>query len=513
MKDLEGDSYMAVRLDGSLNIDDVVAVAKGGASVELGREVRARVEENRKFLEEAVEKEERPIYGVTTGFGNLVCEEIPEEKRRQLQVNLLRSHSAGVGEPLSRETVRGIMALRANSLGRGYSGVRVKLLESLIGLLNEDVVPYVPKKGSLGASGDLIPLAHAGSVLIGEGKAYYEDDLLPGSEALEEAGLKPVELREKEGLALINGTQAMTAVTTIAAVEVRRLLRVADIIAAMTAYMVGGNFSQYDSRIYELRPYEGQEKVASNMRKLLGYEPDEYRPKNVQDPYSIRCVPQIHGGARSALERTVESLETEINSVTDNPLIFENDTPVISGGNFHGEPIALVADYLGMALTELGNVSERRVNRLLHPDLNGDLPPFLAEDPGTNSGFMLAQYTSAALTSENKNLANPASVDSVPVSGDQEDHVSMGMHSAEQLQKIVENVRKILSVELIAGVQAQETRENELPDPLADVYENVREVVPPVEEDRELSTLIENVSNLLWEEDLFENLPDRYSIE
>lgn len=503
---------MTIRLNGNLNVDDVVAVAKEGARVELGGEVRSQVSENRKFLEEAVEREERPIYGVTTGFGDLVCEEIPKEKRRQLQVNLLRSHSAGVGEPLSPETVRGIIALRANSLGRGYSGVRVKLLESLIGLLNEDVVPRVPKKGSLGASGDLIPLAHVGSVLIGEGKAYYENSLLSGTDALSEAGMEPLELREKEGLALINGTQAMTAVTAIAAAGARRLLKIADIVAGMTTSVLGGNFSQYDSRIYELRPYEGQKKVASNMRKLLGYEPDEYRPKNVQDPYSIRCVPQIHGGARSALERTVESLETEINSVTDNPLIFEKDNQVISGGNFHGEPVALVADYLGMAMTEIGNGSERRVNRLLHPDLNEDLPPFLAEDPGTNSGFMLAQYTSAALTSENKNLANPASVDTVPVSGDQEDHVSMGMHSAEQLQEIVENVRNILAVELIAAVQAEESREYELPDPLDEVYRSVRKEVPPVKKDRELSTLIEKVSELLRKKELLGDLPDRYDI-
>ncbi len=503
---------MAVRLDGNLTIDDVVTVAKEGDRVELGGEVRSRVAENRKFLEKTIEERDRPIYGVTTGFGDLVCEEIPEEKRRQLQVNLLRSHSAGVGEPLSPETVRGIIALRANSLGRGYSGIRVKLLEGLTDLLNEGVIPHVPKKGSLGASGDLIPLAHVGSVLIGEGKAYYEGELLSGSDALAEAGIEPVELREKEGLALINGTQAMTAVTAIATAEARRLLRVADITAGMTAYMVGGNFSQYDSRIYELRPYEGQGVVAGNMRKLLTYEPDEYQPKNVQDPYSIRCVPQIHGGGRSALKRTIESLETEINSVTDNPLLFENDTPVISGGNFHGEPVALVADYLGIALTELGNVSERRVNRLLHPDLNEDLPPFLAEDPGTNSGFMLAQYTSAALTSENKNLANPASVDTVPVSGDQEDHVSMGMHSAEQLQEIVENVRNILAVELIVAVQAQESREYELPDPLKDVYQSVRKEVPPVKEDRELSTLIEKVSELLRKQDLLGDLPHRYGI-
>lgn len=503
---------MAVNLDGSLTIDEVVSIARGESEVKLGEGVRSRVVENRKSLEKVIAETERPVYGVTTGFGDLVSEEIPEEKRRQLQVNLLRSHSAGVGKPLSEETVRGQIALRANSLARGYSGVRLKLLEGLVGLLNEGVVPYVPSKGSVGASGDLIPLAHAASVLIGEGQAYYEGELLSGERALKRAGLEPVELREKEGLALINGTQAMTALAVISAYEAGKLVRLADVIAGLTAYIVGGNFAQYDSRIYDLRPHEDQKRVASNLRTLLDYEPSNYRPKNVQDPYSIRCVPQVHGGARSALGHALEVLRTEINSVTDNPLVFNGSDSVISGGNFHGEPVALASDYLGIALTELGNISERRINRVLHPDLNGDLPAFLAEDPGTNSGFMLAQYTSAALASENKSLASPASVDSIPVSGDQEDHVSMGMHAADNLEDIVENVRNMLGAELLVAAQARDAKDLDLTPPLSDLYDSVREVVPAVEQDRELSTLIGKTAELLEDGELIDGLLDEYKI-
>lgn len=503
---------MAVNLNGNLTINDVVSIARGQCRVELGEEVRSRVVANRESLEEAIEKNEGPIYGVTTGFGELVCEEIPKDQRRQLQVNLLKSHSAGVGDPLPEETVRGLIALRANSLARGYSGVRLKLLERLVDLLNEGVVPYVPSKGSVGASGDLIPLAHTASILIGEGKAYYEGELLSGEEALGRAGIQPVELREKEGLALINGTQVMTAVAAISAAEARRLVRLADLIAGLTTYMVGGNFSQYDSRIYELRPYEGQKEVADNLRTLLGYEPSEYQPKNVQDPYSIRCIPQVHGGVRSALSHALDVIKTEINSVTDNPLVFDGSDSVISGGNFHGEPVALASDYLGIALTELGNISERRINRVLHPDLNGDLPAFLAENPGTNSGFMLAQYTSAALASENKSLSSPASVDSIPVSGDQEDHVSMGMHAADNLEDIVENVRNMLSAELLVAAQAGESRELDLTPPLSELYGYVREVVPAIEQDRELSTLIEKTTELLKDEDLVDGLLEKYGI-
>lgn len=504
---------MTVNLDGDLTLDDFVAVARRGAEVELSEKVKTRVSDNRSTLEEVMKETDRPIYGVTTGFGDLVSEKIPREERRQLQVNLIRSHSAGVGDPLPTEVVRGIIALRANSLGRGYSGIRLVVLENLAELLNKGVTPYVPKKGSLGASGDLIPLAHVGSALIGEGKAYFDGELLPAEKALDKAGIKKIELREKEGLALINGTQAMTSVMALGAYDATNLLKYADIIGGMTTFTLGGNFAQFDSRIYELRPYTGQAKVASNLRILTEYDPENYRSANVQDAYSLRCIPQVHGSVRMAHEHAKDVLGTEINSVTDNPLIFDQPSAVISGGNFHGEPIALAADYLKIALGELGNISERRVNRLLHPKLNGNLPDFLAENPGTNSGLMMAQYTSAALASENKCLASPSSVDSIPVSGDQEDHVSMGMHGAEGLREVTENLRKELAVELISACQAQEFTEEALTEPLEDFYSRVREDIPPIDGDRELSSLIGKASALLRNSDYLDRITRKYGLE
>ncbi len=471
---------MTISLDAKLSIDDLVDLACNGAKAELGDKVRSRVEKGRRTLEELMDQSDRPIYGVTTGFGDLVSEEIPVDKRRDLQENLIRSHSAGVGDPLSKETVRAIISLRVNSLGRGNSGIRLVILEKLVEFLNKGVTPYVPGKGSLGASGDLIPLAHLASVLIGEGRAYFEGELLPAWEALDRAGIDDINLKEKEGLALINGTQAMSAIMALEISQIRELVKYADIVGGLTTFILGGNFAQYDSRICELRPYESQSRVAKNLRTLTDYDPENYCPVNVQDPYSMRCIPQVHGSVRTALNHVSEVVRTEVNSVTDNPLVFNNPKSVVSGGNFHGEPLALTADYMKIALSELASISERRVNRLLHPDLNGDLPAFLAKNPGTNSGLMLAQYTSASLVSENKNLASPASVDSIPVSGDQEDHVSMGMHGAKTLQEITNNVREALSVELISACQAQEFADLTLTEPLDDFYRLVREDIPPV---------------------------------
>ncbi len=503
---------MSVNLDGNLSIDDLVTVARYGEEVNLGKEVEERVKRNRETLEGLVSSSEDPIYGVTTGFGDLVKEEIPRRDLQQLQVNLIRSHSAGVGEPLPDEVVRGIIALRANSLGMGYSGIRYRVVETLAELLNENVVPYVPKKGSLGASGDLIPLAHVASVLIGEGKATYGGELISGEEALKRAGIERLELQEKEGLALINGTQAMASEICLALFDGGKLLRYADIVGGMSTFMVGGNFSQYDSAIYDLRPYEGQKVVAKNFRALTGYDPEEYHPRNVQDPYSIRCIPQVHGSVRTALEHGEEIIRTEINSVTDNPLIFDDTDRVISGGNFHGEPVALAADYVKMALSELGSISERRMNRLVHPDLNGDLPDFLAKKPGTDSGLMMAQYTSAALASENKNLSFPSSTDSIPVSGDQEDHVSMGMNGANNLRQVVENVRDILAVELIGSCQAQEYNDFDLTPPLEKLYGRVREEIPPIGDDRELASLIDKAAKLLSDDELLEEFAREFGI-
>lgn len=504
---------MAINLDGNLSIEDLVQVARNEEKVSLGEEVRNRVAKNRQTLEELVKSSQEPIYGVTTGFGDLVKEEISRNHLRQLQLNLIRSHSAGVGEPLNDDIVRGIMALRANSLGMGYSGVRLRVIETLVDLLNKNVIPYVPSKGSLGASGDLIPLAHLASVLIGEGKATYEGELLPGKEALERAGLKRLQLKEKEGLALINGTQAMASVMGLALYKAEKLVKFADVIGGMSTFIVGGNFAQFDSRIYELRPYTEQKTVASNFRTLTGYNPDNYHPQKVQDPYSIRCIPQVHGSTRATCNHGREVLETEINSVTDNPLIFDKTERIISGGNFHGEPVALATDYVKLGLSELGSISERRVNRLLHPDLNGDLPDFLAKNPGTNNGLMLAQYTGTALASENKNLSFPSSIDSIPVSGDQEDHVSMGMNAALNLHQVVDNVRNILAVELLSTCQAQEYKNSDLTPPLKKLYLRVREEIPAIAEDRELASLIEKAAELLKEDEFLNEFSREYGIK
>jgi histidine ammonia-lyase len=399
-----------------------------------------------------------PVYGVTTGFGKFADQRISPSDIKQLQVNLVRSHAAGVGEPLTREETRGLLLLRASVLARGYSGVRPRVVEALLTLLNRDILPVVPCRGSVGASGDLAPLAHLALVLIGEGEAVVKGKRMSGRVALGRAGLTPLELEAKEGLSLVNGTQAMLSLGLLAIRRCQTLLETADVAGALSVEALKGTPVAFESRLHELRPYRGQQVVARNLRTLMAgstIRTSHLTCPRVQDAYSLRCMPQVHGAVRDAVDYVAGTLETEMNSVTDNPIVFPEDNEVVSGGNFHGQPLGLALDHLAIAMTELASISERRIERLTNPEY-GDLPPFLSPDPGLHSGFMLAQVTAAALASENKVLSHPASVDSIPTSGNQEDHVSMGMGSALKLKQILENTEHIVAIELLCGAQAVE---------------------------------------------------------
>jgi histidine ammonia-lyase len=431
------------------------------------------------------------VYGINTGFGDLANVRIPAEKLRALQERLVLSHAAGVGEPLADEVVRAMLLLRANTLARGHSGVRVETVEALLTLLLHDVLPLVPSRGSVGASGDLAPLAHLALPLLGRGRVRIGGREATGAEGLRRAGLEPLVLEAKEGLALINGTQAMTSLLALAALAARRLVRIADLVGALTTDALRGTDTAFDARLHELRAHPGQRASAANLWRLLqgsGIR-DSHRLNDVrvQDPYSIRCMPQVHGAVRDVAADVERKLAIEMNSVTDNPLVFPETGEVLSGGNFHGEPIALAADSLTIALAELGAISERRIEKLTNHAFSG-LPPFLVADAGLNSGFMIAQVTAAALASENKVLSHPASVDSIPTSADKEDHVSMGMGAALKLHAVVRNVDHILAIELLAAAQGIDLlRPLRSSAALEAVHRELRRQVAPWTEDREMA--------------------------
>jgi histidine ammonia-lyase len=443
-------------LDGTnLDLNSYRAVVFVGAHCALGAAARTRVEASRQTVLDTLEKGQA-VYGVNTGFGDLAKVRIEADKLTLLQERLILSHCAGVGEALEDESVRGMLLLRANALARGHSGVRPEIIEALLALLNANVLPVVPSRGSVGASGDLAPLAHLALPLLGRGNLRVDGEILPATEGLVRAGLKPFALQPKEGIALINGTQAMTALLANAAIGIRRLLKIADLVAALSVDALRGTDAAFDPRLHALRPHPGQQSSAANIWALLSgsgiRESHRLGDVRVQDPYSVRCAPQVHGAVRDVLSDAEAKLAIEMNSVTDNPLIFPDDGAIISGGNFHGEPMAIAADTLCIAMAELGNISERRIEKLTNTAFSG-LPPFLVEDAGLNSGFMMAQVTAAALASENKVLAHPASVDSIPTSADKEDHVSMGMGAVLKLGDIVSNTNTILTIELLCGAQ------------------------------------------------------------
>ena len=456
----------------------------------LSPDARLRVRAARRTVEEVVARDE-PVYGVNTGFGDLARVRIASADLRLLQERLILSHAAGVGEPLEVPAVRGMLLLRANTLARGHSGVRPELIDALLALLNGDALPRVPSRGSVGASGDLAPLAHLALPLIGRGELVVRGEVMPAPKGLAAIGRGPLVLEAKEGLALINGTQAMTSLLCIAVLTARRLVRAADLIAAMSTDALRGTDTAFDVRIHALRPHPGQQRSARNMWSLMQgseiRESHRHDDVRVQDPYSIRCVPQVHGAVRDFLDDITGRVEVEMNAVTDNPLVFPEEREILSGGNFHGEAMAIAADLLALGLTELGTISERRIEKLTNTAFSA-LPPFLVEDAGLNSGFMLAQITAAALAAESKTLCHPASVDTIPTSADKEDHVSMGMGAALKLAPVVGNTSMILAIELAAAAQGIDLLRPLRSSPaLERLHAAVRARIPKWEQDREMA--------------------------
>ncbi len=487
-----------IRITGDdLALDDVWDAAVGGCSAELTDTARAKMQRARELVDaEAGEH----TYGVNTGFGRFVSESIPADQVEELQLRLLRSHACGVGEPYPPEVVRAAMLLRANALAKGYSGARIETVELLLDLLRQGVLPRVPARGSVGASGDLAPLAHLALPLVGEGEAWVGAELLQGGEALGRVGLAPLRLASKEGLSLINGTQFMTAMAALVLVRARRLARAADAACAMSLEALQGSRTSFHEAIHEARPLRGQGASAANIRALLDgsaiIESHRWCDK-VQDAYSLRCAPQVHGASRDLLDYAETTVAVELNAATDNPLVLVDEGTIVSNGNFHGQPIAFCLDTMAMAVAELASISERRVERMVNPSLSDGLPPFLVpREEGLNSGFMILQYVAASLVSENKALAHPASVDSIPTSAGQEDHVSMGNAAGLKALQVVANAERALAIELLAGAQAVEFLAPLEPGTgVAAVRAFVRTLSPRVKEDRSLATDIEHVAD------------------
>ncbi len=484
-----------------LPLRDLAAVAIDRAEVAIGRSAHRRIHASRQVIER-ITAGDSVVYGVNTGFGKLSEVHIPRSDLRQLQLNLVRSHACGVGAPLSEPEVRAMMVLRANVLALGFSGIRLEVLQLLTEMLNRGVHPFIPEKGSVGASGDLAPLAHLSLVLVGEGEAFFEGARMAGSDALARAGLQSVTLEAKEGLALLNGTQAMHAVGGLALLRAKRAARVADVIGAMSLDALKGTPAAFDLRIHLARPHAGQRACAEHLLWLL--RDSEIRASHmqddprVQDAYSLRCMPQVHGAIRGALSHCEDVLLVESASATDNPLVFCDDDAVISGGNFHGAPLALALDYAAIAVTDLMSIAERRTDRLINPDTSEGLPPFLAPQAGMQSGFMIPHVASVALLNEAKVLAHPASIDNLPTSAGKEDHVSMGMTAALKLRTIVGNAESLLAIELMAAAVALDFRR-----PLKSgagveiAYAKLRSMVPPYQDDRPMYREIERVADAI----------------
>ena len=470
--------------------------------MEISSAAEKRVEKVRRLIARWI-KEKKVIYGITTGFGALCDVPISEEDTRQLQQNILMSHAAGIGDPFAEDVVRATMALRIHDLAMGHSGCRIKTLHHLLAFLNHGLTPVIPQKGSVGASGDLAPTAHLGLVLIGKGEAFYNGKCLEGLQALQQIGLRPLELEAGEGLALINGTQVMTAMGALVVHDAIRLSKLADLACAMSLEVLMGSQSQFDPDIHKVRPHPGQIVTAQNMLRLTedsGIVASHDGCSRIQDAYTLRCAPQIHGASKDAVAHAKRVIDIEINASTTNPLVFPDKEDIRLGGNFHGQPIAMAADYLSMGLAELGSVSERRIERLVNPQLSG-LPGFLVKNGGLNSGYMIGQYVAAALVSENKVLAHPACVDSIPTSANKEDHVSMGTIAIRQTREILDNVEKIVAVELLCATQAcdliNEDRTLIGGKGTRVAYELIRRHIPHLENDRELYKEIETMVSVM----------------
>ncbi|HEU4742474.1 MAG TPA: histidine ammonia-lyase [Meiothermus sp.] len=488
-----------VELDRGLGLEDFRRVVRAGEPVRLAEAARHRVRECRAFVDELVLRGE-PVYGLNTGFGKLATVRVAPQDLKLLQRNLLLSHAIGVGEPFTPEVVRGMLLLRVQSLALGYSGVREVVLDYLLEFLNRGVTPVVPSQGSVGASGDLAPLAHMCLPLLGEGEVEYRGSVRPAGAVLREIGLEPLELEAKEGLALINGTQAMASLLALLLLDSEVLLKTADLAVAMSVEAIKGSHRPFDEAVTRLRPHPGMAATSANVRKLLA-DSEIMRSHidcdKVQDAYSLRAAPQVHGASRDAIGHVKEVLLREMQSVTDNPLVLPQEGRTVSAGNFHGQPLALAADYAGIALAELANISERRIEQMLNPSLSG-LPAFLAEGSGLNSGLMISQYTAAALVSENKVLSHPASVDSIPTSANQEDHVSMGTHACRKARSIFENVLWVLAIELASAAQALDFHAPLRPGKGVEaIYRRIREEIPHLDRDRYLKPELSRLRELI----------------
>jgi histidine ammonia-lyase len=511
---------MNVRLDGEhLTIEDVCHVAERGAAASLAPAAIEKMQASREPVERLAAGDD-PVYGVNTGVGLLADIRVPREDLDQLQLNVVRSHAAGVGPPLARAVVRAMMLIRANVLAKGFSGIRPAVAERLCELLNRGITPIIPEQGSVGASGDLAPLAHMALVLVGEGEAEFEGAILPGGEALRHAGLEPLQFHPKEGLSLINGTQAMLAIGCLELAAARTVTNSADVIAAMTLDALRGTPVAFDPRIHAARPHPGQGDCASRLRRLL--EGSEIRQshitcRRVQDAYSLRCIPQVHGAVRDALAEAARVFSIELNSATDNPLVFFGPRlrdsgwisgEILSGGNFHGEPLAFQLDFLAIALAALASISERRIDRLVNPALNEDLPAFLAGHAGLESGLMMAQVTAAALVAENRVLAHPASTGSITTSGNKEDFVSMGMTAALKLQRVVRHTRAVVAIEALAAARALDLLAPLHSSPLLEqARSRIRAVSPPFSGDRPLHRDISALERLIGDGKMEFELP------
>jgi histidine ammonia-lyase len=490
---------MRVVVDGSpLTIDDVVAVASGRAQAVCGDDLDIRMAPARRLVEQVI-ADDATVYGITTGFGALANTRIPTHRASELQYDLLRSHAAGVGAVLDKEVVRAMLLCRARTLAQGYSGVRPAIVRFLVEMLEKDIVPAVPSQGSVGASGDLAPFAHLALPLIGEGFVVTDDGIVPSGPVLAAAGMEPLSLGPKEGLSLLNGTEGMLAHGCIAVHRAIQLADAADAACAMSVEALMASSRPFEARIHALRPHPGQITSAARIARLLA--------GSAKDAYSLRCAPQVHGAVRDTISYAEAVFSRELGAVVDNPIVFAEDGEVVSGGNFHGQPLAFALDYLAIATTELGSISERRTDRLLDPDRSSGLTAFLATEPGVSSGYMLTQYTAAAIVAENRVLSHPASVESIPTSGLQEDHVSMGWGAARKLDTVLTNTGRVIAVELMCAAQGMEQRPLP-PAPLTGrVHDAVRSVCPPLVEDRPPGPDIERIADLI-ESGVFSDLQE-----
>jgi len=483
-----------------LTLNDIKIFLDKKPDVRLDPKIEKKINKSHDIIQDIVESG-KAVYGVNTGFGKFADVQIKRKQTAELQRRLVLSHAAGVGEPMPTYIVRLMMLLKVKNLSLGYSGARLELVQQMLDMLNNGVRPVVPEKGSVGASGDLAPLAHIAAVMIGEGEAFYNGERMPGKQALKQAGLKPLVLAAKEGLAVLNGTQAIQAFGLWTLIQASNLVKTADITGAITLEALLGTLTAFDQRIHEIRRHPGQKKSAENVRNILNDSPivesHRFSDHKVQDAYSLRCIPQVHGAVRDGLDFVQSVFEREINGVTDNPLVFPDNGDVLSGGNFHGQPVAMAADYLGIILAELANISERRIEHMLDPAVS-ELAGFLTEEGGLNSGFMMAHVTAAALVSENKVLSHPSSVDSIPTSANKEDHVSMGTFAARKAKDIAENVEIVIAIELICGCQALDMRVPVLPaKATGQVLDTVREKIAHWKEDRFIHNDIEAARDLI----------------